>query len=473
MTTKGCYSGFALVIFSTVAFAQLGGTFTPTGSMTVLRVGYSATLLQNGKVLIAGGQDSADFPLTSAELYDPSNGAFAPTGNMTEARAFHTATSLPDGRVLIAGGAFPHITGAELYDPATGAFTPTGDLLSGIGHQAVLLTTGKVLIAHNKTPATNLSTAELYDPVAGIFSAAPNQLLIWAGTQKAALLPDGNVLLMICCTAEQLYDPFAGEFRLTGATAGGVNQDGFAAALLANGKVLRSGGFEDTGNTVSSRAELYDPLTEKFVRTGNMARPRFNHTIATLGDGTVLVAGGTGLGLGYLPNDASAEIYDAGTGAFSPTGNMTTGRGGHTATLLLDGRVLTTGSYYGDPSAELYTPAVPVPAPALFSLSGEGKGPGALWHSATGQDVSANSPAVAGEALSVYTTSLISNGAVPPQVAVGGRLAEVLFFGDAPGYPGYFQVNFRVPSGITSGPAVPVHLTYLGRPSNEVTISLQ
>ena len=73
----------------------------------------------------------------------------------------------------------------------------------------------------------------------------------------------------------------------------------------------------------------------------------------------------------------------------------------------------------------------------------------------------------------MYTNNLIEGGAIPPQVAIGGQLAEVLYFGDAPGYPGFFQVNFRVPSGVTPGPAVPVRLTYLDRPSNEVTVALQ
>ena len=73
----------------------------------------------------------------------------------------------------------------------------------------------------------------------------------------------------------------------------------------------------------------------------------------------------------------------------------------------------------------------------------------------------------------MYTTSLAEGGVAPPQVAIGGKLAEILFFGDAPGYPGYFQVNFRVPSGAASAPAIPVRLSYLGRPSNAVTIAVQ
>jgi uncharacterized protein (TIGR03437 family) len=91
---------------------------------------------------------------------------------------------------------------------------------------------------------------------------------------------------------------------------------------------------------------------------------------------------------------------------------------------------------------------------------------GTIWHAHTGQIASADRPAGAGEVLTTYTTSLADGGAVAPQVAIGARLAQALYFG-ASGYFSYNQVNFLVPSGVASGAAVSLRLTYLSRPSNE------
>jgi uncharacterized protein (TIGR03437 family) len=188
------------------------------------------------------------------------------------------------------------------------------------------------------------------------------------------------------------------------------------------------------------------------------------------------------------PPLASAEIYDPAISGFSTTGSLASARLLHTATLLNNGQVLITGGnaftassqccsfgthINGMSSAELYTPAVLVPAPVLFSTSGDGKGQGAIWHAQTGQIATADNPAVGGEALSMYTTSLADGSVIPPQVIVGGRLAPVLFYGAAPGYPGYYQMNFVVPAGVPTGPAVSVRLTYIGRSSNAVTIGVQ
>ena len=124
-------------------------------------------------------------------------------------------------------------------------------------------------------------------------------------------------------------------------------------------------------------------------------------------------------------------------------------------------------------TAELYHPVVPLPAPMLFSVSGDGRGQGVIWHAATGEITSPANPAAVGEALSMYTTSLAPKGVIPPQVSIGGKLGEILYFGDAPGFPGFYQVNLRMPEGAAPGPDVSVRLSYFGRPSNEVTIGVQ
>jgi hypothetical protein len=142
-----------------VAGAQSAGTFTATGNtITPRSFGHTATLLSNGKVLIAGGSgyvsaNTYEYSVSSAELYDPSTGAFSATGDMTTARSSHAATLLPTGKVLIAGGltfdtnanGTSVVTSAELYDPFTGIFTPTGNMAAS-QTGAALLTNGKVLM---------------------------------------------------------------------------------------------------------------------------------------------------------------------------------------------------------------------------------------------------------------------------------------------------------------------------------------
>lgn len=479
-----------------IVLAQSAGAFTVTGNMTTPRVGHTATLLADGRVLIVGGytdENSVEVRrarTASAELYDPATGTFIRTGNMIAARSNHTATLLPDGRVLIAGGvAVDYVYGvsdasdwatAELYDPSTGTFAATGNMtMPRSDHTATLLPDGRVLIIGGVHAGighiADYCEAELYDPGLNTFSVTSNMC-----GAPVTLLSDGRVLLAGSPTASILYDPRSATISRTGGDTLLTDQ----AILLPNGKILEAGGNNDPG--ASALAEEYDPSSGVFIATGSMSAPRANYTATLLPDGKALIAGGRtaisttfsgAVGTLYFCCVASADLYDPSTRAFTAMGNMTTPRNYHTATLLRDGRILIAGGSGGNniaalASAELYLPEVVTPAPVLLSLSGDGQGQGAIWHARTGEICSPDSPAVAGEVLSMYTTSLVDGAVIPPQVAIAGRLAEVLYFGVAPGYPGYDQVNFRVPKGVAPGPAASVRLTYLGRSSNEVTIGV-
>ena len=459
-----------------IALAQSPGTFTATGSMTTARRGHTATLLTDGRVLIAGGwavPETGD-SVATAELYDPSTGTFSSTGSMTTKRRYHTATLLADGRVLIAGGSDTGshaLDTAELYDPSTGTFSATGSMAEArVYYVAVLLPTGKVLLAGGYgSNTTMLISAEVYDPVAGRFSSTVNLIDHIPEVNTAILLPDGRVFIG-GAGISQLYDYQRESFGITAgwASIGSAWPD--TQTLLANGDILVAGGDPEASGS-SDFAGVYNAGTGKFSLTASLHAARDFHTATLLSDGTVLIAGGQIDGGETL---SSAEVYDRSTGMFGISGSMITPRCCHTATLLNNGQVLITGGY-GSPdlsAAELYNPPQMKPAPVLFSLSGNGKGQGAIWNAITGQVASSGAPAKEGEVLSMYTTGLISGSAIPPQIFIGDRVAEVLFFGDAPGYPGYNQVNFRVPAGVAPAALVPVLLSYLGRSSNQVTMAV-
>jgi hypothetical protein len=439
--------------------------------------------------LIAGGSVNPNGnSVSSAELYDPTAGTFSSTGSMITNRQFHTATLLVDGKVLIAGGTASGsspLASAELYDPATGTFTTTGAMAKArSGHLAALLPNRRVLIAGgvdgancNPCPAF-LVGAEIYDPVSGTFSPTADMHIPSYERNTAILLASGKVFIGGGQSSD-LYDSVNGTFSTTGGWSTISSDWPDAQALLTNGQVLVTGGNPD-GFGSSTFAGVYDPGTGRFRLTGPMSAARDWHNATTLPAGTVLITGGE---LNGGQTVSAAELYDPAVGGFTPAGSMITSRCCHTATLLNTGQVLIVGGITSSQgyssyqpinviTAELYAPAVMIPAPVLFSLSSDGKGQGAIWDAITGKVASPSAPAVPGEILSMYTKALGHGSVIPPQVAVGGRLSEILYFGDAPGYPGYSQVNFRVPDGITPGSAVRVRLIYLGRSSNEVTIAM-
>jgi hypothetical protein len=271
--------------------------------------------LQNGQVLIAGGDGSNGSQLASAELYNPKTKTFSATGSMAHARDAATATLLNNGNVLVAGGVQgTGVNTAEIYNPSTGTFSEAGNMSQGrYAHAATLMPDGSVLITGG------------YGTSAGTF-----------GALKAA----------------EKFLPASGQFTPVGnlVTARAYH----TATLLTNGTVLIAAGT--SYSTPLSSAEIYTPSSLSFAATGGLKTARYLHTATALEDGTVLIVGGSTTG--SSSPTASAEIYSPTAATFASTANMATARNNQTATLMSTGKVLIAGGgdvFYDTPAAELYS----------------------------------------------------------------------------------------------------------------------
>src|SRR5437660_9496278 len=306
------------------AFSQ---TTVTSGPLTQARVGHTATLLPSGKVLIVGGAGPAGV-LNNAELFDPVTlSATALTSNLITGRTEHTVTLLPQTETLLIAGQdnLGLLFSTEMFNPANQTFralSPHVQVLRS-GHTATWLLDGRVLITGGQSSGA-LSSIEgfnaqtvvvfkpAYDPEAGTFTVLPNGLVTprWDHT----------------------------------------------ATVLADGRILITGGRDDTG--ILAFAEIFDPATETFTTLANaMTTPRAGHTATLLPDGQVLILGGQ-TASGAV---ASAEVFSPSTNSFSAvTPGLKTARVNHTATLLPTGIVLIAGGQNSSgilASTELYTPS--------------------------------------------------------------------------------------------------------------------
>ncbi|HZT36696.1 MAG TPA: kelch repeat-containing protein [Bryobacteraceae bacterium] len=315
--------------------------FTPAGSgfMPGERTYHTATLLKDGRVLIAGGMNRMGKALATAVLFDPRGGRFIPTGSMAEPRYEAAATLLDDGRVLVSGGASTSegyagagqerqeeqsTDTAELYDPVTGRFSSAGK-----SERVYDITSNRMLVRASMTAARRAHTATLIaaGPLAG-------QVLIAGG------IGDQNKPL----ASAELYDPKANAFTPTGSML--VARSYQTATALRDGRVLVAGGT-DAADKALATAEIYKPSAGKFTLTPQpMRQARYRQSAVLLDNGTVLLAGGAS-NSGVLAN---AEIFDPRTALFRSTGLMKDYRMAAGAVLLRNGTVFIAGGYNNRPT---------------------------------------------------------------------------------------------------------------------------
>jgi hypothetical protein len=362
---------------SPVVWPTPSGSLPPGSTMACYRDKSVSVTLADGRVLEVGGTGGMGCDGFPAEIYDPQTSKFSLTAATSADRGYGMATLLQDGRVLLAGGSDAT---AALYDARAGKFTATGSMNVARSLACTTrLADGRVLLAGGDEGGT----AEIYDPATGKFSLTGPMSEGHGGYSCSALLADGRVLVVggdqvPGASNAEIYDPASGNFAPTGSTTAAYSVY-FATVPLANGKVLVAGG-NDNG-----AAEIYDPATGKFSPTGSTTRIQWIWGSALLLDGRVLVVGpdpnapsieagfresgstvladyrGGGAGsrgrprvTAVAPSWMMAEIYDPATGTFTAAGTMKVPRSNFSGSLLADGRYLVVGGQ--SDTAELFDP---------------------------------------------------------------------------------------------------------------------
>ncbi len=245
-------------------------------------MGHTATLLDSGMVLAAGGLSGTGV-VASAELYDPGTGQWTTTGSMGSGREGHAATLLDNGRVLVSGGS---LSSSELYDPSTGTWASTGAMSTGRArHTSTLLPNGSVLVAGGASCPNSCSlaaTSEMYNPSSGLWQGLAN-MNVGRYVHTANLVSERHVLV-----------------------AGGADE------------------FSPFPTSSVPSAEILDLQTGVWSLAPAMLAPRSEHTATTLPDGTVLAVGG------WTNPSPDAEIFDPlrGSRPMSTTGVFRLSNGG-------------------------------------------------------------------------------------------------------------------------------------------------
>jgi hypothetical protein len=346
--------------------------------------------------------------IRSAQIFGTATHQFVGAAQLNQARSFHTTTPLLDGTILVTGGLSSSdrssaLGTAETYDPATQSFetlsgtapcpgSPGCMITAGFGRAAVRLSDGRVLIAGGFSGGTSTdqptctAAAEIYNPATKTFTAVANMNAARC-SQSAALLPDNRVMVsggfsdpftfVLATPQAEIFDPATGTFSATAKPVANAAYAGTATpmdfgVLLVGGLGTNEFGL---GQMIDS-GMIYDG-DGNALRAAKLNRLRTFHTATRLQDGRVLIVGGNTLENGQGAVSATAEIYDheantltllSGSAACpGAPGCMLQRRTLHTATLLVDGRVLISGGIGSDGSTALSSTEIFDPNTGTFS----------------------------------------------------------------------------------------------------------
>jgi hypothetical protein len=281
----------------------------PAAPMIHARAGHTATLLDDGTVVVIGGEDlGADrAQIATVERYDPAADTWTELPALPEGRLNHTSTLLVDGTILIVGGGGSNDIGspsgvdvrasALILDPITGAIeTIAGPAEPRHGHLAVRLPSGKVLV---------------------VGGADADSILVHA-PGAGGDIPFGQPL-----ASAEIYDPATKTFAPTGSTA--VPHSSFTLVGLADGRALVSGGVSSPeGDASSDMNEVFDEATGAFTVVGPFeGDARLHHAASRLADGRVLVFGGKEPNVAFL---SDLQMFDPAAGAFTYVGSTFSSR---------------------------------------------------------------------------------------------------------------------------------------------------
>jgi hypothetical protein len=344
-------------------------TVKPGPAMTVARAGQAAVRLEDGRVLILGGRTpykgvcpmACVEPVTaSVEVYDPSTGKFGPNGSLAEPRTDARTLLLDDGRVLVSGGDgdFGTFLGTiELYDPASGTsfvVEPPAGIELPFDPTVALLAEGRVLIAGGSTDQFDTSASDatfVFDPASGAFSNGPLMAEARHGAM-ATRLDDGRVLILGGSYSAGRYDYSDAELfdpsnALTRSTLLVLQHPPITSTLLSDGRVLITdwGPYDIVGCTTPPVAEVFDPRTQGLTSVGPMNTSPAASVAIRIPDGRVLLFGSLDAG---CPAVDTVRAFDPDSGTFQVIATGFPDFGGSSETLLDDGEILIAGGYGGD-----------------------------------------------------------------------------------------------------------------------------